>query len=261
MTRCHVMTPVTRSTPTRARVWPIDTNDMSQPVIVSPSARPASMTCSDELMANERALRIEIGKISTGQSAPRSSCGGKIKTTQPLRDSLAQIECADTVGSARTHRRASYRVCGPCSNATAATRRGTSLLRTRTSTRLETHTFAPRCDRRDGKATVESHGEGFVEGRPEHLYAEQQNKLPRARGPCRRQGNVGWGEMPWIEAQIDPAGGCGGRRTGDLGIIDIVAGFRGPFPGLFFGFPALKPLSIPARPSLQKSDTKFRVWR
>ena len=36
MTRCHVMTPLTRSTLTRARVWLIDTSVMSQPVILSP---------------------------------------------------------------------------------------------------------------------------------------------------------------------------------------------------------------------------------
>jgi hypothetical protein len=36
MTPCHVMTPLTRSPLTRARVWLIDTNVMSQPVILSP---------------------------------------------------------------------------------------------------------------------------------------------------------------------------------------------------------------------------------
>ena len=61
MTRCHLMTPLTRSTLTRARVWLIDTNDMSQPVILSPASR--------EIGAN----RIADQAGEAGRTAPEPS--------------------------------------------------------------------------------------------------------------------------------------------------------------------------------------------
>jgi hypothetical protein len=214
-----------------------------------------------DLICHECALRIEFGKISTGQSAPRPPYECRVKSTRPPRDSLATIERDETAGRMSTHQRACQRVCRPCSNEPATTA-SADTVQTRQHGQAAIAHYALVCAVRPFDCQSR---DGLDDGKSGQLHARAILPVPtlevrkarvwntaRAQGPGRRR-NVELREMAGIEAQIDPAGVVVGGKQRDLGIIDLITRFRGLFPIIYFDFSETTARSIPARPGLQKS--------
>jgi hypothetical protein len=194
-------------------------------------------------------------QIINASTAEQLSGKRQIKSTRPpdlaerVRRSFAEIGRTKTVGSARTHQRTRQRLCGPYSNATAATDPADTVQTRHPATCVKAWNAAISAPRPHDR---KSHA-----GRSKGIYARVANQAfhsveaveacePEQQPGQRR--NLRFGEMPEIGRQTTRRGGGVGGKNREPAIIDLSSPFRAAlFQNL--GGPSLKNLGRPEKPS------------